>query len=68
MKPLLIIALVCGGCEVSKQESKPMEEDTYWKYGIHEAPIKGHTYLLFGSGPAKGGIIHAEHCKCKEVK
>lgn len=61
MKPLIIIALVLGGCG---EPYTPAEHKSNWNYDLFVDSLYGHKYIIY-DGYRSGNIIHAEHCQCK---
>lgn len=72
MKKFLVVlaAICCCGCSNKEvdTEIKNVENITIyyedWNTIVYTMEIQNHTYLIWRSGYG-GGIIHAEHCKCK---
>lgn len=67
---LLVIIFCCGCTTTDVRESVTYDEVPLKIYvsdaskTIYMVEIEGHIYVVF-SGHHKGGIIHAEHCPCK---
>ena len=72
MKKILIClaTICCCGCSTIETEKVKTTKTTKIKYYrndnsfIYSIEIEGHLYIVF-DGCRKGGIIHAEHCQCK---
>ena len=75
MKNILIffvIILCLGCCNVDKEKSN-VDDATAVKSinlgqvnNVYLVEIEGHQYIIF-NGLNKGGVIHAEHCPCKNT-
>lgn len=67
---LLVAICLCGCNSTDVRESVTYDEVPLKIYvddatkTIYTVEIEGHIYVVF-SGHYKGGIIHAEHCPCK---
>lgn len=73
MKKLLIllVAICCCACSSVETKTTRTTETTKIKYyrndlagSIYSVEVEGHLYLTFSASHV-GGIIHAEHCQCK---
>lgn len=73
MKKLLIllVAICCCGCnDTGTNTTEPSEKlniEQYFKNSTTEVftmEIEGHLYLVY-DGHNACGILHAEHCPCK---
>ena len=71
-KILILLATIClcgcGNTDVTKEEPIQNIKLKYYyqdsSHNLYTAEIEGHLYVIY-SGIYKGGIIHAEHCPCK---
>lgn len=68
---ILLIAICCCGCNTTDVRKSTTYDVVPLKIYVSDATksiytieIEGHVYVVF-SGTYKGGIIHAEHCPCK---
>lgn len=67
---LLVAICLCGCIATDVKKSVTYDEVPLKIYvadatkTIYTVEIEGHIYVIF-SGRYKGGIIHAEHCPCK---
>lgn len=75
MKKILIffVIILCLGCSNVDKEKSNIDSVTAVKSinfdGVNEVyliEIEGHQYIIY-NGINKGGIIHAEHCPCKNT-
>ena len=64
-----ICCCACGNIETKDTYTTELPEIKYYindaSRHIYSVKIEGHIYLVY-SGSYKGGIIHAEHCPCKD--
>lgn len=71
-KILILLAAIClCGCDVTETKRTYVNDNIDVKYyrldatgRVYTIEIEGHTYIVTGSDSG-GGIIHAEHCPCK---
>jgi hypothetical protein len=71
-KILILLAAIClCGCNstgITKEEpTQNLNVKYYYKdpsTRLYTVEIEGHLYVIYG-GNHRGGIIHAEHCPCK---
>lgn len=68
---ILLVAICCCGCGstgfTKEEPTQNLKIKYYYKdpsIYLYTAEIEGHLYVIY-SGTSKGGIIHAEHCPCK---
>ena len=75
MKNILIFfaIILCLGCSNVDEEITNVDDATvvktiniYPTCDVYLIEIEGHKYIIF-DGIRKGGIIHAEHCPCKNT-
>lgn len=75
MKNILIFfaIILCLGCSNVDEEITNVDDTTvvktiniYPTCDVSLIEIEGHQYIIF-DGIRKGGIIHAEHCPCKNT-
>lgn len=75
MKNILIFfaIILCLGCSNVDEEITNVDDATvvktiniYPACDVYLIEIEGHQYIIF-DGIRKGGIIHAEHCPCKNT-
>lgn len=75
MKNILIFfaIILCLGCSNVDEEITNVDDATvvktiniYPSCEVYLIEIEGHQYIIF-NGVRKGGIIHAEHCPCKNT-
>lgn len=75
MKNILIffVIILCLGCSNVDKEKTNVDDATAVKSiyldrvnEVYLIEIEGHQYIFF-NGLNKGGIIHAEHCPCKNT-
>ena len=82
MKNILIFfaIILCLGCSNVDEEITNVDEEItnvddatvvktiniYPTCDVYLIEIEGHKYIIF-DGIRKGGIIHAEHCPCKNT-
>lgn len=68
---LLMATICCCGCSRVETNMTWTTENTKIKYyrsdpggHIYSVEVEDHLYIVYGAGDG-GGIIHAEHCPCK---
>lgn len=67
---LLVAIICCCGCSTGITKEEPTQNINikyYYKdpsLRFYTAEIERHLYVIY-SGSHNGGIIHAEHCPCK---
>lgn len=69
-KILILFAAIClCGCDVTETNRPYINDNVEVKYyrcngagRVYTIELEGHIYIVAGSS---GGIIHAEHCPCK---
>lgn len=73
MKKILILLIVicCCGCSSVETKAIATDDTTNIKYYrndlagcIYTIEVEGHLYIALDEGHG-AGIIHAEHCPCK---
>lgn len=71
-KILILLAAIClCGCDVTEIKRTYINDGAEVKYyrcdasgHVYTIEIEGHIYIVTGASDS-GGIIHAEHCPCK---
>ena len=71
-KILILLAAICFcSCDVTETDRTIHNDNVPVKYyrldntgRVYTIEIEGHIYIVTGSCSG-GGIIHAEHCECK---
>ena len=55
----------CGKSNINYKRNKESHKDVGFSDEVYIVEVDSHKYVIF-NGYYKGGIVHAESCRCKE--